>query len=163
MKRCEYPVGNPKIITRETLVDTLPWCKPADNKFKGLLLVNVLPPRNLLYPLLPYRTSNSQLAFPLCKTCAEVQNNGECQHSDDERSWIACYTHAELNKALSLGYTVVDVFEVWHYTKWKSGADGLFTGYMDTFIKLKVGHQLFFIFFTFLHHKGGGKRLACGC
>jgi hypothetical protein len=146
MKRCEYPVGNPKIITRETLVDSLPWRKPADNKFKGLLLVSVLPPRNLLYPLLPYRTSNSQLTFTLCKTCAETQNAGECHHLDAYRSWISCYTHAELNKALSLGYTVVDVFEVWHYKKWKSGADGLFTGYMDTFIKLKVAHQIFIFF-----------------
>uniref|UniRef100_A0A183BRD3 Aldo_ket_red domain-containing protein n=1 Tax=Globodera pallida TaxID=36090 RepID=A0A183BRD3_GLOPA len=45
------------------------------------------------------------------------------------------YTHVELNKALQLGYQIVDLFEVWHYDKW----DGeLFREYVNTFVGLKV-------------------------
>ena len=44
---------------------------------------------------------------------ADVQSR--CRHAPHLRSWIAGYGHDELNKALSLGYVVLDVYEVWHW------------------------------------------------
>lgn len=167
MKSKAYPTGNPNVLTREKIHHTLPWTKPRHNNYRGLLLVRVLPPTNLLRPLLAYRTKeqSARLTFPLCSTCAEMKNPNICKHADTDRSWIDAYTHYELDKALSLGYKVVDVFEVffiilifykfyylrllinafmqfqiWSYPSWASveRKNGLFQGYIDTFLKLKV-------------------------
>lgn len=114
MRSCEYPIGNPKVITREMIKDTLPWTNSAHNKYKGLLHVCVLPPKNLLRPLLAYRTKGKEprLIFPLCKQCASDAKQGVCKHTNSKRCWIDGYTHVELNKALDIGYVVTDVFEV---------------------------------------------------
>lgn len=117
MKALPFPVGNPRVITRETLLQEggppLPWRAPQP--YRGLLLVRVLPPlgaRALRVPLLPYRTRDGRLAFPLCARCADNCQQRACRHTDRQRSWTAAYTHAELNRALELGYLVIDVFEV---------------------------------------------------
>lgn len=114
MRSCEYPIGNPVVVTREAIKDTLPWTSSSQNKYKGLFHVCVLPPRNLRRPLLPYRTKGRapRLIFPLCKKCATDAKQDLCKHSDSERAWIDGYTHSELNKALDIGYVVTDIFEV---------------------------------------------------
>ncbi|KAL3115058.1 hypothetical protein niasHT_018608 [Heterodera trifolii] len=56
------------------------------------------------------------------------------------RAWTAAYTHVELNRALSIGYRVLNVHEVWHYERWASpdNDNGLFTEYVNTFLRLKA-------------------------
>jgi hypothetical protein len=103
----------------------------------------VLAPQTLRLALLPYRTRDGRLTFPLCAACAdEVRVNEACPHQQDwhRRSWLGTYTHAELNAGLSLGYTVHDAFEVWHYSRWSGEQQEphLFRGYMDTVLKWKV-------------------------
>jgi hypothetical protein len=105
--------------------------------------VRVLPPQGLRLALLPYRTRDGRLTFPLCAQCAEDGLvNQQCPHQLDwrKRSWVCAYTHAELNAGLALGYTVQDAFEVWHYTRWsgENHEPHLFKGYMDTVCKWKV-------------------------
>ena len=120
MKVNGFPVGHPQVLTRETLLQPpnapLPWCSPAQNTFKGLLLVRVLPPdpaqHQLRIPLLPYRTRDGRLTFPLCARCADNRQQRSCQHTDEQRSWVCAYTHVELNRGLELGYKVIDLFEV---------------------------------------------------
>lgn len=98
-------------------------------------------PQTLQRPLLPYRTKKERLVFCLCAKCAdnEVKDNN-CKHSVKQRSWISGYTHVELNKALSIGYSVLEVHEVWNYTMWASreNKNSLFEGYVNTFLKWKV-------------------------
>ncbi|KAH7712452.1 hypothetical protein AAVH_20196, partial [Aphelenchoides avenae] len=143
MKNCAFPTGKPRVLTAEE-VRGLPWRRPADNPYKGMVKVRVVPPRNLRRPLLPYRTESSgRLVFPLCARCAEECNQTrKCRHSEEHRGWIAAYTHCELNKALELGYVVTDVFEAYHYEEdqWASlhNGNGLFDGYVNAFLKLKV-------------------------
>uniref|UniRef100_A0A1I8BUV6 DNA-directed DNA polymerase n=1 Tax=Meloidogyne hapla TaxID=6305 RepID=A0A1I8BUV6_MELHA len=138
MKSKEFPIGHPVVLTRETLLSPqnapLPWTNPQHNTYKGLLLARVLPPTTMygLPPLLGYRTHDGRLTFPLCAACAD--NKQQCHHIDKKRSWVAGYTHVELNKALELGYKVVDVHEVWHYERWDPQ---LFLGYVNTFVGLK--------------------------
>jgi len=115
MKAREFPIGHPTVLTRETLLNTLPWTRPNNNAYKGLLLVRVLPPtsiRGFLPPLLGYRTHDGRLTFPLCAACADDRQQHQCHHSEKQRSWLSGYTHVELNKALELGYKVIDVHEV---------------------------------------------------
>ncbi|KAL3088910.1 hypothetical protein niasHT_028686 [Heterodera trifolii] len=139
MKANRFPVGNPRVLTREVLLHPpttpLPWTAPENNIFRGLLLVRVLAPRNIRVPLLGYRTKDGRFTFPLCAWCADRRQQRPCRHGDDKRSWVTAYTHVELNKALQLGYVVTDLFEVWDYDEW----DGtLFSSYVNTFVGLKV-------------------------
>lgn len=125
----------------------LPWTAPKHNPFKGLILCRVLPPRQMsppeLPPLLPYKCERTGLLlFPLCSACCERPQsaNRPCQHSAKQRSWLSAYTHLELNKALGIGYQVLDVFEAEHYKNWasKSTNNGLFDKQIDALLKLKV-------------------------
>uniref|UniRef100_A0A183CAP2 DNA-directed DNA polymerase n=1 Tax=Globodera pallida TaxID=36090 RepID=A0A183CAP2_GLOPA len=137
MKVNPFPVGNPRVLTREVLLEPptapLPWTAPTE--FRGLLLVRVLAPGDIRIPLLGYRTKDGRFTFPLCATCADRRQQRPCRHSPEKRSWVTAYTHVELNRALELGYQVTDVFEVWHYDEWD---DTLFRSYVNTFVGLKV-------------------------
>ena len=109
-------MGNPRVLTREVLLHPptapLPWTRPEKNTFRGLLLVRVLAPRHIRVPLLGYRTKDERFTFPLCAHCADRRQQRPCRHGDDKRAWVCAYTHVELNKALQLGYVVLDLFEV---------------------------------------------------
>nr|CAD2165765.1 unnamed protein product [Meloidogyne enterolobii] len=141
MKARSFPVGHPNILTRDTLLlppnNPLPWTTPKHNIYKGLLLVRVEPPNFMngnLPPVLPYRTHDGRLTFPLCAKCANNRQQRPCTHRERERSWLTGYTHVELNYALERGYKVVDIYEVWNYEKWDPN---LFRSYVNTFIGLK--------------------------
>lgn len=127
MKYRPFPVGHPQIYTREVLIcgcpqeqqrcPPLPWIGADQNPFRGFLLCRVCPPLPAVLgarkPLLPMRTRKERLVFTLCRTCAERERSSPpCRHPAGQRSWVAAYTHFELNKALEIGYTVTDLFEV---------------------------------------------------
>ena len=62
---------------------------------------------------------------------------------DKDRTWVEGYNHAELNKALALGYVITEVYEVHHYDKWaRVGGKGdeapLFADYINAFLKMKL-------------------------
>jgi hypothetical protein len=75
-----------------------------------------LAPQNLRIPLLGYRTLDGRLTFPLCAHCADRKLQSACRHDESQRSWKTGYTHEELNKSLELGYKVLNVYEVGHFT-----------------------------------------------
>lgn len=136
MKTRPFPVGHPRVLTREQIEPALPWTEAQQNGYKGVLKVRVLPSSThpLRIPLLPYRTLDGRLTFPLCAKCADKRQQRPCRHEERQRSWVAAYTHVELNRALQLGYRVLECFEVWHYEQW----DGeLFRRYVNTFVGLK--------------------------
>lgn len=94
----KYPVGHPIVITESFLrVDN------ESRPYEGLMKIDILPPRKLFHPLLPYRTK-SKLFFPLCKTCADEQQKTICKHHDDERVLHGTWLTDEIYKALELGY-----------------------------------------------------------
>ncbi|XP_032241520.2 uncharacterized protein LOC116620088 [Nematostella vectensis] len=122
--RCEYPVGHPDAIVTEDFADL--------RAYKGLVKARMLPPRDLFFPVLPVRV-NSKLMFPLCARCAELEWQGSCTHTDEERAFTGTWCHPEIHEALDKGYTVVKVYEVWHWDQW----DCLFQEYIKTFLKYK--------------------------
>ncbi|XP_061170591.1 uncharacterized protein LOC133179932 [Saccostrea echinata] len=125
LKHRAFPVGHPQIIT-DQFQDV--------RSYFGLIHCRVLPPRGLYHPVLPYRTGG-KLLFPLCRTCAEQQDSKHrCQHTDQERSLTGTWVTTELHKALDMGYTLEQIYEVWHFPE--SSTD-LFRPYIDTFLKIK--------------------------
>ncbi|KAK3741844.1 hypothetical protein QZH41_006689 [Actinostola sp. cb2023] len=123
-----YPTGHPTLIRRD-------FQKPLTEHYYGLNKVKVLPPRHLYIPVLPAHIQN-KLMFVLCRTCAELlkQTRGRCSHNAEERALVGTWTIPELKKAVTLGYVILDVYEVWHYPQTSTD---LFGGYVRTYLRLK--------------------------
>ena len=114
-KYCEYPVGHPdspKVGPFDVENFVRRW------EYKGLIRCKVLPPRGLYHPVLPCK-GRDKLLFTLCMTCGEENNQqGDCQHDEEERALVGAWTHFELEKALELGYKVRTYFYPFRFV-WK--------------------------------------------
>ena len=120
-----YPIGHHVQITKNfQLID----------QYFGLIQCQVLPPRSLNLPVLPCRFSK-KLTFALCRTCAETQQSTTCRHTDDERMLTGTWCTPEVMHAVSRGYRVVKIVEVWHFPQVK---ERLFADYVDKFLKIKT-------------------------
>ena len=80
--------------------------------------------------------------FALCGKCIETQQSTKCEHSVEDRKLRGTWQTDELKKALSLGYSLIRIHEVWHFKDMaqydpKSKTGGLFAGYINAFLKLK--------------------------
>ncbi|CAC5392811.1 unnamed protein product [Mytilus coruscus] len=120
-KYCRYPLHHPEIITNNF--------EDLDKYF------------GLCHAVLPYRC-NGKLTFPLCRTCVETTNQGKCTHNDQERCITGTYATTEIMLAQEKGYRVLKVHEVWHFpnnTQYdkKTNSGGLFTDYVQMFLKFK--------------------------
>ncbi|XP_035205529.1 uncharacterized protein LOC118180567, partial [Stegodyphus dumicola] len=104
-KYCVYPVGHPTIIT-ESFGDV--------EDYFGIIQCRVIPPRNLYLPVLPYRC-RKKLMFPLCRTCALLQLQTPCTHTDDERALVGTWVTEEVKLAKKKGYRVTHIYEVYHF------------------------------------------------
>ena len=124
-KKYMYPTKHPRIIRGETNCGNI----TIANVF-GLIKCRVLPPKHLLFPVLPYRME--KLTFPLCRTCVTIFCE-HCIHDDEERALYGTWTSVEVHKALEHGYRILNVYEIYHFeTRSK-----IFDTYVDTFMKLK--------------------------
>ena len=133
-KNNSYPVGHPKIITDNF--------KDASEYF-GLIKCEILAPKNLYHALLPYKTAN-KLLFGLCHQCMVTKHQSPCRHTDEQRTLHGTWPTIEVDKAIELGYRVTRIHCVWHFDQRrqynpesKTGGGGLFSGYIDCFLKLK--------------------------
>lgn len=86
-------------------------------EFEGVSYVNVAAPKNLFYPLLPYRF-NGKLIFPV-------------------GSFSGVYTHLELRKALELGYKI----NCFYWTIYYSKTFNPFNIFIDYFYKMRISFK----------------------
>lgn len=131
-KYCRFPIGHPEIITSNFI--------NVEN-YLGLIKCKIIPPRGLYIPVLPCKIKN-KLIFSLCFYCASNQCKDICKHSDDERALEGTWVSFEIQKALQLGYKILQLFEVWHWPKSEqydpvTKTGGLFTQYINLFLKGK--------------------------
>ena len=133
-----YPYGIPKIYLG-TDTDL-----PPLHEWNGVAKCIVLPPRDLFLPVLPYKC-NGKLMFPLCRTCAETQNQDRCCHEDPaQRQLMGTWCSPELKLAVQeKGYTLIKVFELYQYPGTmqynpNTGEDGLLSAYIRCFMALKI-------------------------
>ena len=80
--------------------------------------------------------------FHLCKTSAETAQQTPCRHTDEDRSFIGSWVTEEVKKAVQMGHMIAKIYEVWHFDQVsqydpKSKTGGLFTEYVNTFLKIK--------------------------
>ena len=72
----------------------------------------------------------------------QERNQQSCNHSDGQCAFWGTWVTLKLNKAIELGYEVMEISEVWHYPRTfkYDGTDpdsGIFTQYINKFLKLK--------------------------
>lgn len=60
--------------------------------------------------------------------------DGPCRHDDKARALTGVWASTNLNKALDLGYRLVEIIKVWHFEKQSSS---IFVDYICTFLKSK--------------------------
>ncbi|KAK5650251.1 hypothetical protein RI129_001280 [Pyrocoelia pectoralis] len=131
----KYPVGHPQIhVGNENCL------KLSIDTVDGLIKCRVLPPDDLYHPVLPMRM-HGKLMFVLCRTCCIDLNESDCGHSEHERSFVGTFVADELRKAISKNYKILDFHEIWAYKVVEydkiSKQGGLFSEYIDNFLKLK--------------------------
>lgn len=74
--------------------------------------VRILAPRNLKKPFLSFRSADNFNFMSLCHSCMEKKLT-LCQHKvDSSRYFESCWMITELDKAVSLGYTILEWFEI---------------------------------------------------
>ena len=152
MKYKKYPIGHPVRIINKFRGITTEKCtgkciysncegEHLKLQYFGIIKAKFIPPENLYHPVLPIRI-NGKLMFPLCYKCAEKEHQGACECSMSDRAFTGTYCTPEVEVALNMGYIMVEVFEVLH---WSDSSEhdksipnsGLFTEYVNTFLKLK--------------------------
>ena len=131
-KTSVYPKGHPTFISQPGHTDI--------QQYFGLIQCQILPPRHLYHPVLPYR-HEGKLLFPPCAACVNeemakksVERSAECIHTDEQRTLTGTWCSPELNKAVELGYEVQYIYEVWHFDE---TCEGLFADYVNTWLKIK--------------------------
>ena len=105
-----------------------------------------MPPQNLYHPVLPSRLKNGKLVFPLCSTCAIECLQSDCLHTEEQRCMSGTWTTPEIMKAIELGYKIIEIYEVWHFSQSSkynpdSREGGLFSQYVNKFMKLKLQYS----------------------
>lgn len=132
VKRKQYPIGHPIRITND-------FDQNITN-YKGFIFCKILPPKHLYFPVLPVRL-RQKLIFPLCFKCSLTENPNDCDHGDEDRSIVGTWVTMEIEKAIEKGYRIIEIYEIWHFPKLlpqNQSEKGLFTEFINTFIKLKV-------------------------
>ena len=132
----EYPTGHPTIY-----LEGDPNI-PSWDQWNGVAKCTILPPRDLIMPVLPYKTQG-KLMFPLCRTCADSLNQNLCRHSDAERQILGTWCSPEIKLAVEKGYKIMSVHELYQYPSTmkydpQSGEDGLLSAYVRCFMALKI-------------------------
>ena len=118
-----YPVGHPTKILNPI---------SYDSKWFGFVQCKIEAPRGLYHPVLPVRLrcgKSDKLLFPLCRTCAVLQQQEKCEHSSDERVFTGTWCTNEITLALTKGYRIIKIYEVWHFVK---TSDTLFRDYVKS-------------------------------
>ena len=82
---------------------------------------------------------NSKLLFPYCRTCAEKENVHKCDCMDEKCALTNIWCTPEINAAINVSYVILEIFEVLHWSENdKQSNNGLFTPYINMFLKIKT-------------------------
>ena len=76
---------------------------------------------------------SGKLLFPLCFSCAEINNLSKCEHSIEQRCIIGTWTRIEVNEAIKHGNRIIEKYEIYHYSR----QEKLISEYVNCFLKIK--------------------------
>jgi len=102
----------------------------------GSILVTILPPKNLRFPFLLYRTKDGKTINTLCTLCSEKKISN-CNHSDFDRALTGCYMISEIEFSLTLGYKILYIHECHFYEQ----SDYILKDFVQILNFLKTKHS----------------------
>lgn len=142
---CKYSkmaVMHPQILLGEDISNVVGPNFDLTN-VEGLIVCKILPPRDLFLPVLPVKM-HQKLMFALCRTCLENLEQRDCPHElEEERALIGTWVIDEVKEAVSMGYRILSISEIWHYSEVSqydraNHTGGIFAPYIDTWFTLKT-------------------------
>ena len=120
----DFPVGKYEVLLTNDLVNNITFAL-GQHFYKGKPLsgsaahVRILAPTNLKKPFLSFRSTKEHNFMSLCRSCIEKDLNDvnksvtKCLHrSENSRCFDSCWMISELDKAVSLGYVILEWFEI---------------------------------------------------
>ena len=117
-----FPVGKYKILLPEHNFKKDITYVNGEFLYKGQSMqgdaahVKFLAPAKLNKPYLSYRLNDEYNFLALCKKCVTNKQASNCRHlKPSSRSFTSCYQVTDLSKAVSLGYEILDWYELHHY------------------------------------------------
>ena len=149
--KCErYPIGHHTHFTNNfspffKVCCKVCCCVPGWHwriPYFGLMKVKILPPRKLLFPVLPIKI-NGKLMFSLCCTRAENEHKGNCTCPPHSHALIHTWCTTELTLTINMGYVILEIYEVLHWPSneeidGSTGRGGLFTKCINMFLHIKT-------------------------
>lgn len=140
-KTGKFPVGHPKVYVGEECRKLTGPSGVEIDKVEGLVHCTILPPRTLYHPVLPVRM-HDKLMFALCRSCCENMSQTVCTHENViDREFTGTWVVDEIRKAISVGYKITNIYEIWQYkiTQYnpQTKEGGHFAEYINTFLKIK--------------------------
>ena len=75
-----------------------------------------------------------KVAKQKCIQCHDLRNS-QCKHTDEDRCITGFWCTNEIAKAIEKGYTLMDIYEVWHFERTSTE---LFKEYIRKFLKIKL-------------------------
>jgi len=133
----DFPVGMPQVIMgsqlRYVTVEQNQICYQNVPLTLGLIFCEMLAPQNLDWPFLQFRVKES-VFLSLCRSCC-IGQKPKCQHRKEKsRSFTSTWTLIEINKAISLGYQVLNVYEILYFKEGKA----VFKEFLSTLSSLRL-------------------------
>lgn len=104
----------------------------------GVIYCKVLAPGDLLLPILPTHVekgNGEKLLFALCGICAANETPPPCLHTDEQRAFEDVWTCTEVQDAITHGYQVLEIYEMWEY---QQVTYELFRPYIYMMFKIKL-------------------------
>lgn len=81
------------------------------------------------------KRGEEKLKFTLCRTCAEMEEQGFCLHADEDRWLDGTWFSEEIRLALEMGYEIIRIREIYH---WSVVKKDVFKPYIKTWLKIKI-------------------------
>jgi len=118
---CSFPVGKPIII----IGNDLKFVKTENCSltFKdiplqnGMIYCSILAPQECSIPFLQYRYKNENY-LALCRGCIKSKK-AKCRHKVKAKQFTSVWTIPDINYALTIGYEILDVFEIHYFAEQK--------------------------------------------
>lgn len=133
-RQWDLPVGRVEI-------SMFPELHRLNTEKLGIVKCRILPPNQLYAPFLGYKVPSKlvpggyECIYGLCRLCMIERCNHDCVHSDMERSFSGVWTISEIQYAMTIGYRVLNITEMWEY---EGRSDQVFKGFIVPFIREKI-------------------------
>lgn len=73
--------------------------------------------------------------FGLCSECIKSHNSKNCNHSNKQRALVGTWISVKLQKAVTLGYKILKIYEILHYSQ---TSQNIFQNYIKPWYKIKT-------------------------